>query len=1076
MLCRMRVFVGRALSLPALCLVLLLPGHSVFAQTLEVALTASSQTLDEEEPVFSGAAGDVLSFVATISGVEVGDVLRITPSADLSGVYGAERTAQEGVTAAAGGWEVTETTVTLTFTGRLVAGLRTVSLEVVRTGGTGGSATARLRISVPDAQYGYDQTATMPLRVSAGRAVSLQLPRPAGAVAPLQYAVVPGFGLLPDGLTLSGTGRLAGRVDRTFARPLPYPVRVRATDSRGLQTEQDAHVHVSDASFRFDADAAPGRLVALTGGTVELAVPPLQGAEGDVTCTLDTDLGLTVSADCLRVTGLVPEDQGLGRYLVSVIATDTRGVTARWGTAEDPVVIEVVFSRLGFATVPAPVELLLGEPASVIFPPLADLVDDDIPADAFVRYSVTPEPVRPNGMAFDGGSRAYAGTPTELLPADFVLLYRGEIVQAGSDDPVDPSPPMVLSVAQREVRVTVGVQLAFPAAVPAVLFGQPYSLILPRVTAPGTAGFGLTYRLSGADPVAAARFATTGLSFDAETASLMGVVDPGAVTPTPIPMRYEVLTDQGVVVATHDFSLMIERPVLTFAANDYYDGTSGSILLGMARVGDQLDPVTLPEAAGGSGEYEYRLESVVPGLTFVATDRGLGGRIGQAGALMMTYVAEDVGDRGFEPAMLVVRIEALANLNNVAKEWGARFGRSVASAAVDTLSRRFADTGELRSVAERRAGPHQDLDSGIVIWTELTHAEVTGGSVGVDAAATTGLVGVDSTWDAEIGEMQAGVALSHSQGSGDYADAASEQRGELDAGLTAIYPYVRWSPSPGTGAWAFLGYGTGDVEVTDESGPDTLLDEDPVKQTHDISLAMLAVGGRTVTGLKPLGLTSSVVGDIYYGSTSVARAGSTGFGRLRAGWEIAGDQPLVTGAGLVPEASVAARYDFGDLDTGYGLEVAAGASYIDYQSGYRIGLRGHGVVYHSGEDVGDWGVSLNARFAPGRNGRGLAFSAGQTLGAPQVDQLWTAGPGGPQEGAEAATSTVELAYGFEVGSGYRTGVLTPYASTQTRAGSDVLRSGLRFGHDRAQLKLDAYAERDKGAADTEVGVTGALAF
>ena len=65
--------------------------------------------------------------------------------------------------------------------------------------------------------------------------------------------------------------------------------------------------------------------------------------------------------------------------------------------------------------------------------------------------------------------------------------------------------------------------------------------------------------------------------------------------------------------------------------------------------------------------------------------------------------------------------------------------------------------------------------------------------------------------------MTAGVALTHSTGEIEF-DAGDLGYREVDARVTSLMPYLRWSPGPGWNLWALSGYGSGrlDVQERDE--------------------------------------------------------------------------------------------------------------------------------------------------------------------------------------------------------------------------------------------------------------------
>ena len=61
-------------------------------------------------------------------------------------------------------------------------------------------------------------------------------------------------------------------------------------------------------------------------------------------------------------------------------------------------------------------------------------------------------------------------------------------------------------------------------------------------------------------------------------------------------------------------------------------------------VGVEIESQQLPAATGGNGELTYALAPAVPGLSFDAATRTLGGTAGEAGTYAMTYTATDADD------------------------------------------------------------------------------------------------------------------------------------------------------------------------------------------------------------------------------------------------------------------------------------------------------------------------------------------------------------------------------------------------------------------------------------------------
>ena len=124
-------------------------------------------------------------------------------------------------------------------------------------------------------------------------------------------------------------------------------------------------------------------------------------------------------------------------------------------------------------------------------------------------------------------------------------------------------------------------------------------------------------------------------------------------------------------------------------------------------------------------------------------------------------------------------------------------------------------------------GPFGDL----TFWGSGDYRSLSGGGeqgVDYDGTVVSANLGIDSRLSADV---LAGVSLTSSQGSVDYAD-VNEQEGELSTSLISISPYVGWGSSGGMSLWAMAGYGTGEVEIADAVGTDA----------SDLTQTMFGVG------------------------------------------------------------------------------------------------------------------------------------------------------------------------------------------------------------------------------------------
>ena len=88
------------------------------------------------------------------------------------------------------------------------------------------------------------------------------------------------------------------------------------------------------------------------------------------------------------------------------------------------------------------------------------------------------------------------------------------------------------------------------------------------------------------------------------------------------------------------------------------------------------------------------------------------------------------------------------------------------------------------------------------------------GTVRLDGEVTTGILGADAEWERWL----AGVALSVSEGKGTF-DQPGVDSGTVESTLTSVNPYVRYQASDRLSAWGLLGYGTGDMTMTQASRP-----------------------------------------------------------------------------------------------------------------------------------------------------------------------------------------------------------------------------------------------------------------
>ena len=462
------------------------------------------------------------------------------------------------------------------------------------------------------------------------------------------------------------------------------------------------------------------------------------------------------------------------------------------------------------------------------------------------------------------------------------------------------------------------------------------------------------------------------------------------------------------------------------------------------------------------------------------------------------------------------------NDDHMPSAWLSRFGRTVASQAVDAIGGRmqgdnrshvtvagqsFSSTvddreeleegavrvldplapdeapGTVRSMSgqELLLGSSFQLSSGAeagkTAWTAWGEVGTGGFEAQEDDTRLDGNV-TTAFFGGDVGNADwlAGVAVSMSEGDGDYALIDNDVGGEVESSLTTVYPYGRLALSNRLDVWAFTGLGQGDLTLTHEA-------ESGMKQVYrpDIDLTMGAIGtrGEVLSPTEDGELSIAIKSDAFWvrtssdavrGSDGNLEAAETDVSRLRL--LVEGSRTYDTGGGkLTPTLEIGIRHDGGDAETGTGIEAGAGLRYI----GDNVTIQGNVRTLIAHEDSGyeEWGASGSVRVEPGPSGRGLSFTLTPSWGAASsgTGQLWSLRdasaltPDGEFEGETESRLDAELGYGL----GHAHGVVTPFAAMTFGDGRNV-RTGARWQWSRnAAFGLEA--RRDTGYGNTtETGV------
>ena len=296
--------------------------------------------------------------------------------------------------------------------------------------------------------------------------------------------------------------------------------------------------------------------------------------------------------------------------------------------------------------------------------------------------------------------------------------------------------------------------------------------------------------------------------------------------------------------------------------------------------------------------------------------------------------------------------------------------------------------------------------------------------VALDGDVITGTLGVDREWERWL----AGVAVSHSRGDGSYTIAGSGGDGELENALTSIHPYLRYAVNERLDVWGVLGYGWGDVTL--KPGPGVSLET-------GTTLMMGSFGGRGIIlpatelgGFELATRTDAMLTRMTSDADAVLDATEADAHRLRLVLEGTREVTWPEGQSVTPAVEIGLRHDWGDAETGFGLELGGRVQYADPGRGLTIEAAVRGLLAHEDSDYGEWGASGSLRIAPGPDGQGLALTLAPAWGAASsgVEGLWsrqtTAGLAQTTQQRPTARLNAEVGYGLAT---FGTGLLTPYA-------------------------------------------------
>ena len=255
----------------------------------------------------------------------------------------------------------------------------------------------------------------------------------------------------------------------------------------------------------------------------------------------------------------------------------------------------------------------------------------------------------------------------------------------------------------------------------------------------------------------------------------------------------------------------------------------------------------------------------------------------------------------------------------------------------------------------------------------------------------TGLVGVDY----ERGRMLAGLAVSYSNGDGNFfADRGQRSQSrdaELSGSLTSVYPYLRVDLGEQLLIWGLFGHGWGTMAASKEAGA----------ARNATGMQMGAVGARGSL-LKPeqaKGFELAVKLDTFLvgmglESDAGARITDADASRTRLLLEGSRDGLPAWGGLLGSSVEFGLRRDAGAAETGVGLELGGSLRYINLDRGLTVSVTARRLMAHKDDDYREWGVGGMIEYDPGAARRGLSVRMVSSWGtAPSgTNRLWSQSP------------------------------------------------------------------------------------
>ena len=290
--------------------------------------------------------------------------------------------------------------------------------------------------------------------------------------------------------------------------------------------------------------------------------------------------------------------------------------------------------------------------------------------------------------------------------------------------------------------------------------------------------------------------------------------------------------------------------------------------------------------------------------------------------------------------------------NSRAKASLARWVRRL-SATINALKRK--PEGPRKALDNNAAEPDRTADS-----ASITHT-VSGADYGEEDVTASG-VSV-SVSDDDIPSTEVRLSLS--------ANSVPESAG--------LHPFIGYKLTDRLSVSGVAGYGQGELETS--NGRE--------KANSDIYMAMVAAGAKgdllnradgdnMTLSLKTDGLFVRIGAAASEGGMDKVKADAS---RLRVALEASRSVPLSNGSELEPSLEIELRYDGGDAENGFGVDIGAGLGWTNPARGLKAEARARGLLTHEDDGFRELGFSgsFDWQQKPSSD-RGAKLSLSQTVG------------------------------------------------------------------------------------------------